>query len=138
MKNHRNLGSQTATQAIGVIAVLSHIDSAGFHGIDMALGGASPTIDPSWSSHTRNALIAVVAIDWPDELRPQSKLFTDAAGRLTAALDEGDTKTAAGPAKEVHRAWHTLSSEGWSYLATIAGIQSEGDARQHQRRHQTP
>lgn len=138
MKLHRNPGSETATQVVGMIAALSHIDSAGFHGIDMALGGASPTINPSWAGHARKARIAAASISWPDGLQPQAKTFTDAAGRLAAALDGGDAKAAADPAGEVHASWHTLSNLGWNYLAETADIQKEGDANQHQHHHQAP
>ncbi|MDQ6751843.1 MAG: hypothetical protein M3017_00140 [Actinomycetota bacterium] len=136
MNPHRNPGTQTATQTVGMIAVLSHIDSAGFHGIDMALGGATPTIDPSWSSHTHNARIAVAAIPWPDELRARAKSFADAAARLAAALDRGETMAAAAPAREVHAAWHTLSSAGWNFLAKTVGIQ--GEANTHPQQHPPP
>lgn len=138
VKLHRNPGSETATRAAGMIAVLSHIDGAGFHGIDTALGGGSPSIDPSWYSHARNARIAAAAIPWPEELQPQAKSFTDAAGRLAAALVGGDTKAAAGPAREVHAAWHTLSNLGWNFLAGIAGIEKEDGAGGHRHQHQAP
>ncbi|QDG87100.1 hypothetical protein [Pseudarthrobacter sp. NIBRBAC000502770] len=137
MKLHRNPDSETAAQAGGMIAALSHIDSAGFHGIDMALGGASPTIDPSWAGHVRKARIAAASVSWPDDLQPQLTAFTDAAGRLAAALDEGDTKAASVPAREVHAAWHTLSNRAWNYLAKTSGIEKEGGPAGHQH-HRAP
>ncbi|WP_427016539.1 hypothetical protein ACQCSX_17675 [Pseudarthrobacter sp. P1] len=136
MNGHGSPGSETAAQTVGMIAALSYIDGAGFHGIDMALGSASPTIDPSWSGHAHNALIAVAAVFWPEELQPQATQFANAAGRLAIALEAGETSAAVLPAREVHAAWHTLSSVGWNHLAKTAGIHGEGDTDRHQHPHQ--
>ncbi|MET3721926.1 MULTISPECIES: hypothetical protein [unclassified Arthrobacter] len=129
---------ETATQVVGMIAALSHIDSAGFHGIDMELRGESPIIDEFWSSRARAAQIAAASISWPDQLRPQAKLFSEVAGRLAAALSAGDAKAAAHTAREAHSAWHTLNTPAWSYLAKTAGLRKAGDTNQHQHQHQAP
>lgn len=131
MNLHENQAGGGAEQVAGMIAVLSHIDTAGFHGIDTALSSSSAEIDESWSGHVRNAWIAVAANDWPAPLQPLAKAFTDATAALTAALDRDDREAALAPARDSHVAQHRLSSAGWAYLAQRAGIQGEGDTHSH-------
>jgi len=119
-----------------MIAALSHIDAAGFHGIDMALGESSPIGDSAWSGQVRNAWIAAAAIEWPEPLQPLVKAFTDATATLTAALHRGDVVAASAPARESHAAQHRLSNAGWGYLAQAVGIQGEDDM--HSPQHPVP
>lgn len=138
MKHHEEPSRETAAQAAGMIAALSHLDGAGFHGIDMALHGAQAAIDPTWSELVRNARIAVAATIWPDDVRAKAEGFTTAAGLLAAALEQGDAKAAADHAREAHGAQHGLSSAGWSHLADTAGIPGEGGSHQHGHPHHAP
>jgi hypothetical protein len=105
-----------------ILAAMSLIDTAGFHGMDTGLNGATPAIDASWLGKTRNARIASAAITWPEELQPQAKAFTDAAARLQAALENDDAAAAAAPAHDTHETQHDLSADAYAYLGTKAGI----------------
>lgn len=138
MKHHQEPSRETAAQTASMIAALSHLDGAGFHGIDMELHGAQAAIDPTWSGLVRNARIAVAATVWPDEVRAKAEGFTAAAELLAAALEQGDAKAAADHAREAHGAQHGLSSAGWSYLAGTAGIRGEGGSHQHGHSHHAP
>ncbi|MBN9151174.1 MAG: hypothetical protein J0H56_07105 [Micrococcales bacterium] len=131
MRHHQKSKRETGAQNAGMIAVLSHIDSAGFHGIDMALHEAQTSIDPIWSGIARNARIAVAATVWPEKVRAKAERFTATAGQLAVALEQGDAKAAADHAREAHGAQHGLSSAGWNYLAGIAGIQGVDGSQEH-------
>jgi hypothetical protein len=130
MEVQPGVGADDACQKTGMMAVLSHIDGSGFHGIDMALGAAA-TIDPAWQRSVRNAHIAVAVLRWPQELQALATTFTSAAGRLATALSRGDTQAAVEAAKEAHAAQHALSDGGWNYLGQSAGIADESDSHQH-------
>lgn len=138
MKHHQEPRGEAAAQVAGMIGALSHIDGAGFHGIDMALHEAQASIDPAWSGVVRNARIAVAVVVWPDDVHAKAEGFTAAAGLLAVALEQGDAKAAADHAREAHGAQHGLSSAGWNYLAEAAGIRGEHGSHQHDRSHHTP
>lgn len=138
MKHHQEPRGEAAAQVADMIGALSHIDGAGFHGIDMALHEAQVGIDPTWSGVVRNARIAVAAVVWPDEVHAKAEGFTAAAGLLAAALEQGDAKAAADHAREAHGAQHGLSSAGWNYLAGTAGIRGEGGSPQQGHPHHAP
>jgi hypothetical protein len=131
MKLQRAANAGDAALRTGMIAVLSQIDGSGFHGIDMALRTAAPTIDHAWQRNVHNAHIAAAVLDWPKELQALATTFEGAAGRLTAALSRGDTQAAAEAAKDAHAAQHALSNGGWGYLGEAAGMPTEGDSHQH-------
>ncbi|MCZ9880196.1 hypothetical protein [Arthrobacter sp. B2a2-09] len=129
-------GSSNPTDSVaGMLAALAHIDGADFHGIDTALRKESPIIDEFWSSRVRAAQIAAASIPWPEELEEHAKSLGAAADRLGAALSGGEVKTAAAAAKEAHKAWHTLNTPAWNYLAETAGIQISGGAHEHRHQH---
>ena len=136
MNQHGDPNIGEAVRTAGVLAALTHIDNVGFHGIATNLTGASPKIDRNWSGLIRNARVAVAAIEWPDEIQSAAERFTAAAGLLADALDQRDTDATAGPAKELHVAYHALSDAGWSHLAGTANIPQEEKAHHHN--HGTP
>jgi hypothetical protein len=115
----------------GVLAALTHIDGVGFHGIATNLTGPAPNIDHSWAGLVRNALIAVRAIDWPDELRGAVERFSTAAEPLVAALAQRNTADASNTAQELHVSYHALSDAGWSYLARLAGVPEQDQGHHH-------
>ncbi|NKR13624.1 hypothetical protein QN084_12680 [Paenarthrobacter sp. R1] len=117
-----------------LLAVLTHIDTVGFHGIATALTGSEPKIDRNWAPLIRNARIAVAVTAWPDELRPAAERFVASVEQLTPVLERRDTAGVADPAKELHIAYHALSDAGWGYLASAAGIpggEEHGHGAQH-------
>ncbi|MBO1268079.1 hypothetical protein [Arthrobacter cavernae] len=127
---------EAAARTAALLAGLTHIDNVGFHGIATNLAGASPKIDRNWSALIRNARIAVAVVGWPAEIQPMADGFTAAAEQLADTLDKRDTGIVAGPAKELHVAYHALSDAGWSYLAMTAGITQEDTGHHHGASHQ--
>jgi len=131
---HIHTDAESAVTAAGLLAVLTHIDTVGFHGIATALTGAEPKIDRNWAPLIRNARIAVAVTAWPDELQPAAERFMASAEQLTPVLERRDTAEVANPAKELHIAYHALSDAGWSYLASVAGIPG-GEEHGHEAQH---
>ena len=115
-------GCSASNEAVAMLAPVTLIDGAGFHGIDTALAVPGAEIDPQWLGKTRNARIAVASTTWPDELKPQVQAFVDAAAQLQAALESDDAAAAAAAAHETHEAQHDLSVDAYNYLAGKAGI----------------
>lgn len=114
-----------------VLAALTHIDGVGFHGIATTLTGSEPKIDRSWPGLVRNALIAVLATPWPDELRADIERFAAAAHPVVGALAGRDLAAASSGAHELHIAYHALSDAGWEYLAKMAGVPPQEQAHRH-------
>lgn len=116
--------SSGAGSATSMMAALSYIDGAGFHGIDETLNKPGGQIDASWQGKTRKALVAAKAIEWPADLRGDAQAFSDAAGRLLAALGNDDAAGAAAPATDAHKTQHDLSNKAWEMLGKQAGVES--------------
>jgi hypothetical protein len=115
-------GCSTSNESAAILAPVTLIDGAGFHGMDTALAASGGTIDPQWLGKTRNARIAVASTTWPDELEAQAQAFVDAAAKLQAALESDDVAAAAAPAHDAHETQHDLSADTYNYLAGKAGI----------------
>jgi hypothetical protein len=112
--------------AVDIIAVVDHVDAAGFHAIDMALQDGAAQIEPGWAGAVRNARIAVAVLDWPEPLRAASDAFLAAAADLTAALTLGEPASASAAARRAHGTQHRLSNASWEYLAHATGIEAAG------------
>jgi hypothetical protein len=131
VSTHPEENTTSAARVTGVLAALTHIDGVGFHGIATNLTGPAPKIDRNWAGLVRNALIAVLATDWPDELQAAVERFSAAAEPVVAAQSRRDTTAASNTAQELHVAYHALSDAGWSYLAKIAGVPEQDKAHHH-------
>jgi hypothetical protein len=124
--------AQTARNGVTpVLAALTVIDGTGFHGIATNLTGPAPKIDRSWAGLVRNALIAVLATAWPDQIQADVERFATAANPIIEALTRRDVTAASSGAQELHTAYHALSDAGWGYLAKTAGVPLEEQAHHH-------
>lgn len=128
MSTNPGEGNEPAAGTAGVLAALTHIDGVGFHGIATNLTGPEPKIDPNWAGLLRNALIAVLATDWPEGLKPAVERFSAAAQPVIGALSRRDTAAASDTAQELHIAYHALSDAGWTHLAQVAGVPERSES----------
>ena len=109
-----------------MLAALTVIDGAGFHGMDTALNTPGARIDAAWAGKTRRAIVAAKAISWPEEVRDEAVAFSEASTRLLTALEKDDAAGAAKPAKDGHDTQHDLSTKAWELLGTQAGVKAGG------------
>ena len=118
-----HLGARDASPG-AMLAALIYLDNVGFHGMDEALNGDAPEIDPSWAGATNNALAAARSVDW-GEVQPQADAFIAAAEELFAALQADDAAAAAAPAAAVHETQHALSHDAY---AALDGMKAADDS----------
>lgn len=112
------LVSERAVTA-GVIAAIHHIDSVGFHEIDVSLQNGE--IDPRYSAAVAHAVTVARATDWPEELQSEVAEFVEAANSMAEALEAEDVSAGAAAAKEAHDKQHVLSH---AVYATLAGSET--------------
>lgn len=114
-------GSDSSHGAI--LAAIAIIDGAGFHGMDDALHGDAPEVDPAWAAAIARAKRAAQTVAWPAEVQPAADAFIAAATALETALTAGavDLAAAAEAAAAAHATQHDLSHDAYAALGGNAG-----------------
>lgn len=111
-----------------LMAVTFQLDKSGFHDLDESL--AAGTMVPGGLGSVRRARIALMATDWPDELRPMAMELAGHMTELESALRAEDVVAAAPEARAVHDVGHDLSSAVYGYLSGGLTTPAHGDHTQ--------
>jgi hypothetical protein len=84
------------------------MDTAGFHGMDVALNDTG-VVEPAYLSTVNRVNKVMRATPWPADLHEQAEAFQGLLSELAEALDADDAAAAADLAASVHEAQHDLS-----------------------------
>uniref|UniRef100_UPI002ADD80F2 hypothetical protein n=1 Tax=Tepidiforma sp. TaxID=2682230 RepID=UPI002ADD80F2 len=116
-------GSQTAA----VLAAVTFLDAAGYHGIDEAINNEK-TVPATARSVALKGQAVVKSTGWPAELEPQANALAGILGELAAALEgeSPDLAKAGAAAAKAHDAQHEFSDAAWAWLFEQAGIAPPG------------
>lgn len=104
-----------------LLAAIRLVDTAGFHGMDDSLNGASPSIEARWVGAVNRAVAAAQAVTWPGDTEAAAATFLDDAKALVAALESDDAAAAAPLAAAAHESQHALSHAVFHELEHLAG-----------------
>jgi len=113
-----------------VLAAVTFLDTAGYHGIDDAIN-KDRTVPAAARSAALKGQAVLKATAWPAELQPKADALAGILGELAAALegDSPDLAKAGAAAKKAHDAQHEFSDAAWGWLYEKAGV--KGPAHAH-------
>ena len=113
-----------------VLAAVTFLDSAGYHGIDDAIN-KDRTVPATARATALKGQAVVRATSWPAELKPKADALAGILGELAAALegDSPDLAKAGAAANKAHDAQHEFSEAAWGWLYEKAGV--KGPAHAH-------
>jgi hypothetical protein len=118
-----NTGEEGHTDNAAILGALLALRSAGLHELDEATNDEG-TIPDGAAGGVSFALVGMNAVEWPDDLAEAAADLTAKLEALSTALESEDAEQVAGPAAEVHEAWHDFDHDA---SAAISGGHDEGE-----------
>ena len=112
-----------ATQRSAMVSALSVLGGAALHDIDEA--AAAGEVDAGASGGVEDAIIAMSAVEWPEELAEGAAGVVTALQELATALESADAETVSGPAAEAHDLSHNFEHEAANHLKEAVGLPVE-------------
>lgn len=119
----------SAIQRTAIVSALNVISAAGLHEIDESIGGGE--IPAGAAGGVDSAVVAMVSVDWPEELKADADALTASLQDLAAAIDAGDAAAAAPIASAAHEASHDFSHAASEFVSTASGLAPQGEEGDH-------
>jgi hypothetical protein len=123
-----------ATQRTAVVTALNVLGNAGLHDIDEA--AAASEVDAGASGGVEDAIIAMSAVVWPEELATDAEALIADLEALATALESADAAVVAEPATTAHDAAHDFEHAAANHIKEAVGLPVEED--EHDEGGETP
>jgi hypothetical protein len=115
-----------SSQRSAMVGALTVLNGAGLHELD-EVTNAGEDVPAGAAGGVDDAILAVLAVDWPDELSGSASGLVTALQELAASLEGADSATVAPLAAAAHDAWHDFDHEVVAHIGGEVGVPGEGE-----------
>lgn len=113
-----------ASQRSAMVTALNVLGNAGLHTIDEAANDNNE-VDAGASGGVEDAIIAMSAVEWPEELAEGAGGVITALQALATALESADPAVVGQPAVDAHEAEHDFEHEAANFIKGAVGLPTE-------------